>query len=244
MPRNNRRMPRETGISIDTIWSVLHEQLIILNDENFMLFATHNSLRLYVFICFTFCKLLFLFRAGEIDRWCIDSTFATCPVGYKQLLVLGVEVGASAIPIFLVSRRIFMDQRPPVQAPMVRATTESYEEVLRAFKQSARNYNVVLKPAVITCDYELAQAEALRKTFSNTPLQGCSFHFKRAVHRNWRKHVKMVKVKVKNRLDSSGETRSRSLAVFFVFYSLLTTFLLNSPQVITICSKVVSFFAL
>lgn len=60
---------------------------------------------------FACSRLFFLYRAGTSDRWCVDSTFATCPIGYTQMLAMGVEFGASALPIFLVSSHMFVDQR-------------------------------------------------------------------------------------------------------------------------------------
>ena len=84
---------------------------------------------------------------------------------------------------------------------MVGAKTENYNKVLLAFKQPARKHNVVLEPDTITCDFEGAQAEALRDAFPAAALQGCGVHYRRAVLRNWRKE--MQKTKVKGRLGSS-----------------------------------------
>lgn len=77
---------------------------------------------------------------------------------------------------------------------MAKTKGENYRKVLCAFKQLARKHGVALEPQVITCDFEEAQAEALRSEFPAAALQGCGFHHKRAIHRNWRKRVQQAEV--------------------------------------------------
>ena len=59
-------------------------------------------------------------------------------------------------------------------------TKEKYEELFAALK----NMNAMLDPHEVTIDLEIAAIEALKSSFPNANIKGCSFHFAQAY---WRK---------------------------------------------------------
>ena len=67
---------------------------------------------------------------------------------------------------------------------MERKSSAAYEDVFEAPKEEARNIDFILKPEYLSTDYESAAILAIKKSFTNTKLAGCLFHFAQIC---WRK---------------------------------------------------------
>jgi len=59
-----------------------------------------------------------------------------------------------------------------------------YEAMLKQVKVVCRKLN----PVRIMTDFETAATDSLKKTFNNAKMNGCFFHFKQAIIRNFQKH--------------------------------------------------------
>lgn len=103
-------------------------------------------------------------------HWSGDGTFSRCPTVSGQMYT----VHCTKYPAL-----------PMIYALLPNMETDTY---LRFFKQVL--HLVGMSPKSIIIDFEAAVRNAVRKVFSGVEVSGCNFHFKQAINRNARKHLK------------------------------------------------------
>lgn len=165
--RNHKRgaLPKDPSTMQDLVlegeWTLHDGEEFLIHDSGtdsnnrILAFATEEGLRL-------------LARSRE---WFMDGTFATAPKLFKQLYVLRVPLGESAVSC--------------VYAFLPGKSQAVYEELFQAIVDRCENLGFDLDPNTIVCDFELAVIKAAKSIFGDhIGVQGCFFHLTQST---WRK---------------------------------------------------------
>ncbi|KAI1695005.1 MULE transposase domain-containing protein [Ditylenchus destructor] len=105
---------------------------------------------------------------AKIKKWAGDGTFEVVPLLFESLWVLYVRLAHTFVPVLfcLMSNRV----------------ASTYISVLEKIKELRPDVN----PQSFSLDFESAEIGAIRQVFPNTQLEGCFFHFQKAVLRYWK----------------------------------------------------------
>ena len=118
--------------------------------------------------------LSFLNRIHSIH---VDATFKTIPVDLYQLLIIHCLVLDKIIPVFHVL--------------MSGKTRILYDAVFLKIRSLAPQFNLEISVS----DFEIALYSSIKFVFGSN-LQGCLFHYRQSLYRNWQQHgFSCVKVK-------------------------------------------------
>ncbi len=111
---------------------------------------------------------------AECDELFIDATFKVAPKKYYQLLnILG----------YILSHKIYV---PSAHIIMNSKTKFAYKHIFSYLKEllSDNNINANFENKIITTDYEKSLRKAITEVLKPKYLQGCYFHFSKAI---WKK---------------------------------------------------------
>ncbi|KAJ9082409.1 hypothetical protein DSO57_1039614 [Entomophthora muscae] len=141
-------------------------------------------------------------QLNTATTWLCDSTFATCPIIFKQLWVLHEQFNDQVMPfvffllpdakteVYTRAFKIVRDalsslptnQLPPLtHATRAKPSSAEKDESTLAAEQLA--HARLLGPKVIIMDFEQEQFRAFEVTF-NGEVWGCFFHFRQALIKN------------------------------------------------------------
>lgn len=135
--------------------------------ENFMLadYCEGNT-RIIVFCSYEARK-----KMEVLKDFFGDGTFKSCPRLFHQIFTIHADLGSNHESTALT---------PLVYALMTNRTKKSYEILFSLIKSQIPNWNLIS----FTCDFEEATISAIMKVFPDVHLQGCYYHFNKAV---WKK---------------------------------------------------------
>ncbi|XP_074596411.1 uncharacterized protein LOC141851568 [Brevipalpus obovatus] len=139
-----------------------------LDGKRFLLFETSGSEKILGFATEKMLECLCLSPFNIMDR-----TFRVSPLLFTQKYTLhGQYCGG----IFCFMYLLLPNKR-----------RDTYEEVLRLIKDSARRLGKVFSPMRFILDFEHAMVLALRSKFPLAVIKGCLSHFTKAIWRNCQK---------------------------------------------------------
>lgn len=98
----------------------------------------------------------------------VDATFKVCPFQVYQLLIILGEIGGSPRPVAYVM--------------MTSCKEDDYAAVFKFIKEGLLSRDGIKRhPDNILCDFEMAMRNALQHTWPNSSINGCFFHFVKAL---------------------------------------------------------------
>jgi len=118
----------------------------------------------------------FIKIASEANKWFLDATFKVCPNRYYQLLIL------------ICNHEFTNTNVPCLYILMTSKEQVSYGYVFILIDQIIKQHGYNLKVTSIMSDYEEALRNSIRNIFPEAQLQGCYFHYVKAL---WSKASKL-----------------------------------------------------
>ena len=136
-----------------------------LDGDRFLLFETSGSQKIVGFATDKMLECLCL-----SPFVIMDGTFRVSPSLFTQLYTLHGQYRGG---VFCFMYLLLPNKR-----------RETYEEVLRLVKDSARRMGKVFNPTKFILDFEEAMMLAIKSNFPSSIIKGCLFHFTKAIWRN------------------------------------------------------------
>ncbi|XP_071176225.1 uncharacterized protein [Mytilus edulis] len=115
-----------------------------------------------------------LYHLAAADTIYCDGTFYVCPTLFYQLYTFHAKVDGTMFPLvycFLPGK----DQ-------------QMYTRLLTIIKDLCNNFNILLQPAKMFLDCEIAIRNATTSVFPDINIKGCFFHYTQCIWGNAQKH--------------------------------------------------------
>lgn len=163
---------------------VIEEQRKTVDGFDFLLFDDRSEERI---IAFAHPKFLELMCKSEV--LVMDGTFYVCPKLFAQLYTIHANLGSDFIA-------------PVIYAFLPDRTESTYVRFLRLIVHNLMTkFGLTLMPNRILIDFEKAMANAIKKVFVSTHLDGCNWHFGEAIIRKVKENL-AVPYKIDNMFKS------------------------------------------